>query len=337
MKKNENQGGFFARIKAGKYYQAAQDGFWRVWKNKSIWFWGIFISAGATLNFNQNQEDPMSISEDYIINLFSNYWYWFLIGFLVLIVLVVVAWIISAIARAGVIRELNEKQNKKKYVLGSKKIWLTGKKGFKIVFGLDLYILGLALLILLGNLIVAIPLFVIENKVFPVILMVVAGFVSLLFLILIVILKPLATIYLLLSNLDIKDSFLKSGRIIKTKFKEFFKLILTCLVIGIVKGAIFGLISIFGVISAALFYAIIWGGGPVFLNGILVALGIVLVIVMLVLFLIIRAFFALWRMDILIWWVKMVDGAKAEKKVVEKITTKKKKVVEKKVAVGAGA
>ena len=339
MKNNKNKIGFLAKIKVSKYYEAVEAGFWRIWKNKTIWFWGLFISIGTAFNFNQKNKDSDPVSKEVISDFFSDYWQWLLLGIIVVLILTIIIWLISTVARVGVIEELNKKQNNKKHILGFKKIWQVGKGKFKKIFNLDLVMLGAILLVFSVVLIVAIPLFLFENKIFFGLIFGVIVFISFLFLVGMAILKPFVQIVLLLGDLSIKDSFLRSWKIIRNNFKEFFRLCLTCFGLSLIKGLLLMLVlilmAILGLFSYLLSLRFNLGLST---DAVIFYIAIVLVVVFLVVVFVLSAFFALWKMDILIWWTKMIDGVKSEDKTIEEKEVKNRKViVGKKVAIGVGA
>jgi hypothetical protein len=325
MKKEEKKQGIVSKNKASKYYEAAEAGFWRIWKNKTIWFWGLFISAGTATSFSQNESNEEPIGQDVLVDFFASYWGWLLAGLILGLIFVLVAWIFSSIARAGVIQELDKKQNNKKHVLGFKKIWKVGLKDFKKVVGLDLFMLGIVFLAMLANLIMAIPFFVFENKILPSIILGITVLAGVLILVGMAILKPFAQVALLLADLNCKESFLRSWNIIKNNLRELVKLLLTCFSVSLIKGLIFVLISIAVVIIGGLFYLVFSGfGAGMFAEWSLMILGVILATIVFGAVLAIGGFFALWKMDILIWWVKEVDGIKSQETAkVSKVEVKK--------------
>jgi len=320
------------RIKKGKYYKAVKEGFDRIWSNKSVWFWGLLISSGSAMNFSQDSGSTGPISEQYIQTLFSDYWHWIVSGLLLFMVLIILMWVVSAIARVGVIKEIDAKQNNKKHVLGFKKVWKTGKKDFKKMIWLDLYLLGVVLLVILINGLVAIPLlFTGINQTFGLFVFALVILISVLFVLGLAILKPLAQINMLLANLEIKEAFLRGWLTIKKNVKEVFKLIATFIVLAVFRGLIFFAVSFIAILFGAILYQFGIGSGEVLaLGAVLIILGIVIALFVLILLLTIRAFFALWEMDILIWWVKLLNGAKAPKKTIKKAKKAIKKPVAKK-------
>jgi len=332
---NENKKGVLTRIKEGKYYQAAKESFQRIWQYKTIWIWGLLIGSGASLDFGgESSENPDEFAnfQQTMGEFVSLYWGWIVLGVLLVIALGLLCWFLSMVARAGVIKELNEKQNKKNYQLGFKKIWHIGKNHFSKMFYLDLALLAVVLGVLLFNAIFIFSALWASQNLFMMILIGILIFISILFLLFVAILKPFAQVFILLSNMEIKESFGRSWMVIKNNLKEFLKLVLVNLVIVILEMIVIGVIALIVGILGFGFYAMFAGGGIELFF--LAVFGGIFGLIVLVAFLAIRGFCALWRMDILIWWVKMVDGAKSDNK---KAVGAKKVVAGKKVAVGARA
>ena len=325
MKNNNKK--FVDKIKKNKYYQAAEEGFWRIWKNKSIWFWGLFIGAGAGYSFFESKKE--NHNSEYAYGSFRSfldlYWQWIILAIVLFVTFCIVFWLVSVVARAGIVWELNDKQNKSKYKLGFKKIWMIGKKAFNRVFMFDLFFLALFLLAIILFSIFLIPLIITENPVFF-FLVILALILFLPFIFIIAILKPLALVFTVLSKITPKESFIKSWKVVKNNFIEFLKLTLTYIVINFMSVLIFIVVSVLTGLLAFYFYNYsLQDGNDLLLFG---SLGVIWLIAVFIFILTVRAFVSLWRMDILIWWVKMIKAEKAEnKKTSKKIKVPKKKRV----------
>lgn len=323
------------RLMLDQYYKTAKESFHRIWQNKTIWFWGLFVSSGMYFNFSGNhKEEQQPLLEGFVNDVWVNYWNWILVGFLVFLFLIVVVWIISAIARSGVIKELDKKQNNKKHKLSFKGIWKIGKTDFKKILALDLWLLAIVIGILILDLVLMFLAFLSNSTGLMVSLGIILVLVTIAFFILLAILKPLALIFLVLSNLTIKNSFSKSWKLLKSNIGEYLKLILTLFIISILGGLFLMILGlIVGFLLAVLFGSF---GGFSGMNFPILAIPLLIIIVVLILaaFLAIEGFLRLWRMDITIWWFKEIKGAKIEKK---KKTQKKKVSLRKKAVAGAKA
>lgn len=316
-----------------QYYQTAKESFHRIWQNKTIWFWGLFVSSGMYFNFSGNhKEEQQPLPEGFVNDVWVNYWNWILGGSLVFLLLIVVIWIISAIARSGVIKELDKKQNNKKYQLGFKNIWKIGKVDFKKVLVLDLWLLGIVLGVLILDLLLMLVAFTSNSVGFMITLGIILVLVTVAFFILLAILKPLALILLVLSNLTIKNSFTKGWNLLKGNLREYLKLILTLFVISILGGLALMVLAILGGLLLGAIFGVFGGFSgtnfPIAAIPLLIIVGGLILVIVLAM----EGFLRLWKMDLTIWWVKEIEGVKVEKNKV----VKKKKVSSKKRAV-AGA
>lgn len=323
------------RLMLDQYYQAAKESFKRIWQNKTIWFWGLFVSSGMYFNFSGNhKEEQQPLPEGFINDVWVNYWNWILVGFLVFLFLILVVWIISAIARLGVIKELDKKQNNKKHKLSFKSIWKIGKTDFKKILALDLWLLAIVIGILILDLILMFLAFLSNSTGLMISLGIILVLATIIFFILLAILKPLALIFLVLSNLNIKKSFIMSWGLLRGNLKEYLKLILTLFLILILGGLALMILAILGGLLLAVIFGVFGGFSGTNFPVLAVPLLVVVGGFILVVFLAMEGFLRLWKMDITIWWFKEIKGAKIEKK---KKTQKKKVPLKKKAVAGAKA
>lgn len=334
-------------LKLDDYYQVARESFKKIWQNKTIWFWGLLLPSGIYLNFSGNhKEEEKTLEEGFVGNFLANYWGWVVFGVLALLILMLLAWVISAIARSGVIKEFDVKQNNEKHKLTFKGIWKIGKKDFKKILGLDLWLLGIVLGVLIFDLIILLLAFVADSTALAIFISVFLGLATVLFFLILAILKPIATILLVLANLTIKNSFFKSWNLLRANLKEYLKLILTLFVISIIGGAVVTLVLLIGGALLAGLFGIGGGFSTKEISVIITFLMAVLGVAILAGVLAVEGFLNLWKMDIAIWWVKVIDGIKVEEKkeatkkktVAKKISKPKiKKTVSKKKVVAGGA
>jgi len=324
--KNSNKK-FIDKIKKSKYYQAAEEGFWRIWKNKSIWFWGLFIGTGTSYSFFESKKESHNSEYTYgsFRSFLDSHWQWIILAIVLFVTFCIVFWLVSIVVRAGIVSELNNKQNKSKYKLGFKKIWMIGKKFFIRVFVLDLFFLALVLSAVILFLFFLIPLIITENSIFF-FLIILALILFLSFMFIITILKPLALIFTVLSKINPKESFIKSRKVVKNNFIEFLKLTLTYIIINFMSSLIFiVVIALTGLLAFYFYNYSLQDGNELLLFG---SLGVIWLVAVFIFVLTVRAFVSLWRVDVLIWWVKMIKAEKAEnKKTSKKIKVPKKKRV----------
>jgi hypothetical protein len=325
------------RLKLDDYYQAAKKSLKRIWQNKTIWFWGLFVSSGVYLNFsgNHKEEDRKPLEEGFVNDIWVNYWNWIIAGLIILLVLVLIIWIISGIARSGVIKELDKKQNNKKHKLSFKGIWKIGKIDFKKILILDLWLLGIVIGVLIFDLSLMFLVFLSRSVGLAIIFAIIFGLATILFLIFLAILKPIALMFLVLANLSIKNSFLKSWNLLKNNVKEYLKLILTLFVVSVIGGAFLTLILMLGGILVALLFGFFGGFSGTEVSFLAISLLFILTMIILFVVLATEGLLRLWRTDIMIWWVKEIKGAKVEDE--KKVAEKKKVVREKKELAGAKA
>lgn len=324
------------RLKLDDYYQAAKKSLKRIWQNKTIWFWGLFVSSGMYFNFSGNhKEEQQPPPEGFARDVWVNYWNWILVGFIILLVLALIIWIISGIARSGIIKELDKKQNNKKHKLSFKGVWKIGKTNFKKILILDLWLLGIVIGVLIFDLILMFLAFISNSTGLMVSLGLVLVLITIIFFILLTILKPIALIFLVLANLTVKKSFTRSWDLLKNNIKEYLKLILILFVVSIIGGAVLTLILMFGGALVAFLFSIFGGFSGVDISFWAISLLFILVMIILFFILATEGLLRLWRMDIVIWWVKIIKGAKVEDE--KKVVEKKKVVQEKKELAGAKA
>jgi hypothetical protein len=116
-----------------------------------------------------------------------------------------------------------------------------------------------------------------------------------------------------------------SWGLLRGNLKEYLKLILTLFLILILGGLALMILAILGGLLLAVIFGVFGGFSGTNFPVLAVPLLVVVGGFILVVFLAMEGFLRLWKMDITIWWVKEIKGAKIEKK--EK--TRKKKVVKK--------
>lgn len=320
-------------LKFEDYYKFARESFLMIWQNKAVWFWGLFLFSGASFNFRQQNEQEMNgFDKEVVIDFFTKNWLFITIGVLVWLIFCVAIWLISAVARAGVIKEFDNKQNKKGYKLAFKKVWEVGKKYLKKIVLLDLAVSGAVLVILLIDALLGFLAVLTGETAIIILTIIILGLGSLLIFLFLAVLKPFALIKIVLSNVNMRNAFEHSWGMVKYNWKEFFKLILTLIVVGIVSGIAILLLAIIGTILIGLFWAITNSiGRNMFVSFFAILVGAIMLFV----FFVIQAISNLWKMDILIWWVKKVKGGKIEE--VKKVVKRKKAARGKTTMVGAEA
>lgn len=332
-----------------EYYKAAKAGFMRVWLNRYLWFWGIFLPAGIGVNANYNfNSQDFSRSENvdgYVRDFFANmrnfiseYAIWIIFGVLLFLVILVLFWILSAVARSGVVRVIDALQNPKEEISHTfKTVWQKGKQRFVSIMMIDV-IIGFSMMLILIILATPIVLLVIQGRFGGAVLLGLLAFLIYIPLVLLsVFLRQVGVIVAVLSNTPAIKAIETAYAYVKGNIKETLKLLLTMVVLGIVQGittfaAVFPVVVI--VIGIALFFVGFSGGDDFTDPGNRIALIIVIalvVILILAIFLLIKSIFSLWVQDLWLWWTKKVgsvmsadeneDKIEAEETVKEKALT----------------
>lgn len=316
----------------GQYVDAAKAAFSRIWNNKWLWFWGIFLPMGAGVsgNFNfgnndfgENEQvdgyvgDAFTTIKDF---LFENL-VWIVLGVLLLIALNIIIWIVSAIARSGVIQAIHQLQTPTEALtFGFKDIWHKGKKDALKIITIDVLIFVGILIIVL---ILATPIVVLGvsgNFVGAIMIGIMALILMIPIMILASYLKQTGVIIAVLSEEKARKSIEGGYSLVSKNIVEALKLLVVNFVLRFIQGfVVVGailVIAIFGVIAAVFFGLVIGGFEDVVTNlknnvGVLVGIGIVvfiLILIFILISLVIKAFFSLWQQDVWVWWVKRLGG-----------------------------
>jgi hypothetical protein len=260
-------------------------------------------------------------SQDQIVQFFSDNLAWIIIGFLICLMLFLVIWILSAIARGGLIKKLDKMQNIAEEKGNFKEIWRTGKTFFVNVLKVDLWIFVFNFLMAL----ILLPLFyimfsnLINNKVNAAFTLFVISIALLFFLIIILlsIAKRLAVIFTVNTELKAFNSIKKAIITVLKNKKETLKLLLLLFLINIITGIVLAIAS-FAVLVAisapvAIAFKLIGFSNEMVIMG----AGISFAVIFVVIILFIKAFTSLWKLDIWIWWSKKICSKRLKKSVKE--------------------
>lgn len=343
-----------------EYVDAAKAAFQRVWLNRYLWFWGIFLPAGAGFSFNFGNHgggsgDETSIrSEDVfaqVLCFIKEHVILIIVIFAVIMTINIIVWIISAIARSGTIQALHELQEpSKQLTFNFKKVWRYGKRDIRKILLIDVVIMfGLMLLILI--LVSPVIFLVASGNFFGAMLI---GLVAILVIIPVSIfagyLKQVSVVFAVLSHQASLQSIEAGCSLALKNIIDTFKILVTMFVLNIIHGfVVFGIIIVFVIIGlvCGIFFSFCLGGyegsRQIFDNMseyicILAAIGIFISIFLFIIFaacLLIKAFFSLWVEDVWVWWVKRLGGVKSTESVTD--TEEVKKALKKKIASNANA
>ena len=134
------------------YLKIIRDAFFITLRHKFLWFFGFFLiltSGGFSLgNFNFNVSLPFRSGQvrgverkeifSLIRNFISQNMTWLIIGLSIFLVIVIVFWILAVISQGGLIGSVDIIERKEKANL--KKGWLIGRENFWPIFGLNILI-----------------------------------------------------------------------------------------------------------------------------------------------------------------------------------------------------
>jgi len=304
-----------------QYLQALKNSFQRVWYWKFLWFWGILLPGGIGFNFssgqipwNEKDDTVFPFSLETFLSWIQTHWIITSLVIGLIIFLIIISWLLSAIARNGLIKSLNEIQDKQPEKF--KQIWHFGKKGLTSILKLDLFF---ALITFLVIIILIFPLVIlfyqVDHNLFWLIPTV--GFIMLLvpiFIlggILLFYMKNIALIKIVLTKQKVVEVFKYSYQFIRKNLGEVLKLFLFRFFMSITKMIIaLGLFIIILIFLLLLIVPLI-----VFHQAIAFWLWPVLTLVfslilsaILIFSLIIKSIFSLWSLDFWVWWVKKTTG-----------------------------
>ncbi len=343
-----------------EYVEAAKAAFQRVWLNRYLWFWGIFLPAGAGFSFNFSNrgggsgDEARVRSEDVfaqVLYFIKEHIIWIIVIFAVIIAINIIIWIISAIARNGTVQALHELQEpSKQLTFNFRKVWKHGKKDIGKILLIDVVIMfGLMLFILI--LVSPVIFLAASGNFFGAMLI---GLVAILAIIPVSIfagyLKQASVVFAVLSHQASLQSIEAGCSLALKNIVDTFKILVTMFVLNIIRGfVVFGVIIVFVIIGlvCGVFFGFCLGGyegtRQIFDNMsehicILAAIGIFAGIFLLMIFtvcLLIKAFFSLWTEDVWIWWVKRLGGVKDLESVLDKEGAEK--ALKRKIASNANA
>gem|GEM_PF-970808 len=296
------------------YYEKFKISFRRIWENKFLWFWGMFLPGSIGIGFNIEEQitklkpDQISSWEVFIIENIASLIFLFVTALFFWFFL----WFVSAIARSGVIQVLFCLQNpKNRKKVNCRKIWKLGKKNYKNILILDFFI---GMFILIVFLIMLIPVFIMiltENQAGAIFLFITLLLFFFVFTVFMNYLLQIAIIYTVLAKLEISKSINLAFKLISRNIFEVVKLFSVFFLIGVLQGTVFLLL-----VTAVLPF---WGSivnvwfilyESSFTEWLLFSSAGMILLTMLFLFA--KTIFSLWIQDIWLWWVKEISGNKIE-------------------------
>jgi hypothetical protein len=315
----------FLKNKKNDYCQAVLDAAKRIWVNKFLWFWGILLPSGLIIENSQGRpEENESVDLDILFFQWRQFWIdnsvWIITGFILFFFLIIVFWLLSSIARGGVINTLNELQeidtekqeklNQKEYF---KKVWKVGKLRFKNIIKLDLLFFFIFLILITAT---AFPLsfaYKSQNPATLLLVVILAIMVIVPLLLITSFTKNISLIYVVLAGEKPSRSIEHGYNLLINNKGEAIKLILTFLVLTFFIGLFSGMV--FTVISTLFFLAFLSPAHSNFSMEPINMLGALMVgVFSLTIILWIKSFNALWNQDIWLWWVKKISSVRTDGK-----------------------
>lgn len=305
------------------YLEAFKEAFYRIWKNRFLWFWGIFLpsgfSMGLNFNYNANESDFSQIpaDEDRVFQTMQDFTatHWQLVVAVValFIFFVIITWVFSAISRKGVIRTLDQLQNKEKPpIFGWKDVWREGKTEYLRIIKLDI---ALTLLVMAVFVALALPIgfMFVTKRIVAAIFLTLIGlviFVPLVFLINFI--KNISVIFISLANTGIIRSIEGAYNLTLKNLRESLKFLLLSFLLGLAKffSMLVGM-CIVGIVTIVAAVVIKFSMAS-FINPVSITIGAILFLVFVIAMLLVHSFFALWQMDLWLWWTKKLSGIKNE-------------------------
>lgn len=299
--KNPTLDDYFTNIKAS---------FRRIWKNRFLWFWGLFLPGSMGIGFNLDEqlsgleERKVYDLQVFVVNNLEA------VAFLSVIFLFfwLSIWYVSAISRSGVIQSLfclQKPKNRKK--LGCKEVWRMGKKDFKNILILDFFMGIIILVIFLALLVPVAVMFLTDNQAGAIFLFITLLVLFFVFAVFMNYLLQISTIYVVLANVEILQAIGASYRLITRNLVEVVKLFSIFFLIGILQGTAFLLIvtALMPFWGTAVdvwleLYQNSFANWALFSSAIMVLLTII--------FLFAKTIFSLWIQDVWIWWVQRIGG-----------------------------
>lgn len=327
---SQDQGSFGQPKKSWteEYYLAVKSGLQRIWLNRQLWFWGLFFPAGLGLNFNYGGFGDENSSEskdlegalEQFNSFVSEYMIWIVLGAVIFLVIVLLFWVVSGIARSGAIKAIDELQNPTKPVVFSfGDVWKKGKTNFGQILLVDFFV-GVSLVLIMLILAMPVVFLVFQSQfAFAVGLAILALLIYIPLVFLGYFLKTVGVIFCALSKTTAFRAIELAYGYFKTDFGETLKIILAVFIVGFLQGIVMFLgIFLLGVVVLvlALFFSLVLGFGEIFGGG---NMAMVVFLVGLFAFLVIvwalfaRALSSLWIEDVWIWWTKRVGGIYEER------------------------
>jgi hypothetical protein len=296
------------------YYKKFKSSFHRIWTNKFLWFWGMFLPGSLGVGFNIDEQLAKFDSKE------LENWQNFVLEnleilsflFAMLLVFWLGIWCISAIARSGVIQTLSclhNPKNRKK--LNCKLVWGRGKKHFRNILLLDVFVAMAMLIVFLVLLIPVAIMILVDNQAGAIFLFITLLFFFFFFMIFMNYLLQVSIIYVVLANMEILGALKLGTRLIMRNLPEVLKLFAILFLISVIQGTVF---LIFIAFIFPFWDKATGSWFSFFINPSLewILTSFVAIVMLTIFSLLIKAIFSLWIQDLWVWWVEEIGGNKNE-------------------------
>ncbi|MFH0969387.1 MAG: hypothetical protein V1804_02670 [Patescibacteria group bacterium] len=293
------------------------------WHNRFLWWFGLILvigGGGFNLNFPLSTNNEKIDNEKFIqaaSAFLDRYWQWIAAGAILLFILIIIIAVLKIISRAGLIKSISE------IILGKtatfKKGFNEGKKYFWKLFFLGLMIFLFIMGIILALLTPVIFLVYLKSYIWAAILGVFAVLLIIVLGIIISFIKEYSRLYLVLSNLNVKNS-LENGYLVFRK-NILPSVIFSLLLVAI--GMIVGLAILFSVIIIAAVFFIFGLAAYLLLKWVgVVMVAIPGILAIIAVGLAVQSIFAVFRQTAWILFFQEIAAIKSEETVKEKETIK---------------
>ncbi len=239
------------------YLEILKNSWHLTWRNRFLWWFGFILALGSggfnfnfPLNANNGKFDDDKFAQA-ASDFFSRYWEWVAAGAVLLFILVMILAVLKIISRAGLIKSVSE------IIFGKaatfKKGFNEGKKYFWKLFFLGLLISLFFFGVMLALFSPVIFLIILKSYIWAAFLGVLAILLIIVLGIIVSFVKEYSRLYLILTNLNIKNS-LENGYLIFRK-NIWPSVVFSLLLMAV--GMIVGLAILFSIIIVAMVFVML--------------------------------------------------------------------------------
>ncbi len=293
------------------------------WHNRFLWWFGFILalgSGGFNFNFPLNTDNEKFDDDKFVqaANIFfDRYWQWIIAAAILIFILIIILAVLKIISRAGLIKSASE------LISGApanfKKGFNEGKKYFWKLFFLGLVIFFFIFGIILALFTPIIFLIYLKSYIWAAILGVLAVLLIIVLGIITAFIKEYARLYLVLANLNVKNS-------LENAYLLFRKNILPSIIFAlllIAVGMVVGLAILFSVIIIAMVFVMLGLASYLLLKWVGVAIVAVPgVLAIIAVGLAVQSVFLVFRQTAWILFFREIAAVKSEETVKEKETVK---------------